>query len=1135
MPRRSDIKKILVIGSGPIVIGQAGEFDYSGTQAVKALKEEGYNVILINSNPATIMTDTDFADKVFIEPITLPYLEKIISQERPNAILPTVGGQTALNTTLELAAAGILKKYDVELIGANEQAIAKAEDRELFKQAMQNIGGKVPGSGVARSMEQAHQLAKEIGFPIILRPSFTLGGAGGGVCYNKDEFERMTLKALQASPTHQVLLEQSVIGWKEFELEVMRDKADNVVIVCSIENFDAMGVHTGDSITVAPQQSLSDVEYQNLRDIGIAVIREIGVDTGGSNIQFAINPKDGEILVIEMNPRVSRSSALASKATGFPIARIAAKLSVGYTLDEIPNDITKKTPASFEPTIDYIVTKVPRFAFEKFPDSSAVLDTQMRSVGEVMSLGRTFLESFQKALRSLETERAGWGADAYLPLLVKIEKQRAKGTLSSFIKKSLTTPSDERVFYLRHAFEEGMSVEEIYALSYIDPWFLHQLKRLIDFEKKFTSAFNVYLKKDTEKNVKENDEEKKQTALVSLLHDAKEFGYSDKQIAWLLLKSELLIEITRLASLGVSSPEYLRIAGNIGRKISEKADYIFQLRFEKKIFPAYKRVDTCAAEFESFTPYLYSAYEYECEADVSEQKKVMILGGGPNRIGQGIEFDYCCCHASFALQDLNYESIMVNCNPETVSTDYDTSDRLYFEPLTYEDIFSIYQKENHDGKLKGVILQFGGQTPLRLAHSLDQAGIPILGTSVAGIDRAEDREKFNELIKKLRLKQPAGAMALSMDEALGKAEQMGYPVLVRPSYVLGGRAMIIARTPEQLTHYMKTSTEITPERPVLIDEFLQNATELDVDALCDGHEVFIAGIMEHIEEAGVHSGDSACILPPRNIEDDMLDEIKSATKALALELQVKGLINIQFAIFQNNLYVIEVNPRASRTVPFVSKATGIPLAKMATRIVCGENISSLNITENLSPELFHVKEVVLPFKKFPGNDTILGPEMKSTGEVMGVDETPALAFYKAQEAANAKLPLSGTIFVSVNDESKTILLQDLKDLQAAGFKIMATSGTATYLQNNGLQAESVLKVFEGRPNIVDRIRNGDVDFIVNIPTDARTRDDALDIRLAALQYSIPYMTTAKAALWSIEGIIAMQKNKEVKVFPFMQS
>lgn len=1117
MPRRADIKKILVIGSGPIVIGQAGEFDYSGTQAVKALKEEGYQVILINSNPATIMTDTDFADKVFIEPITLPYLEKIISEEKPNAILPTVGGQTALNMALQLSSHGILKKHNIELIGANEQAIVKAEDRELFKKAMENIGAKVPASGIARSMEEARALQKEIGFPLILRPSFTLGGSGGGVCYNKDEFENMIPRALQESPVQQVLLEQSVIGWKEIELELMRDSSDNVVVICSIENIDAMGVHTGDSITVAPQQTLSDVEYQDLRDLGIAVIREIGVDTGGSNIQFAVNPRNGETLVIEMNPRVSRSSALASKATGFPIARIAAKLSVGYTLDEIPNDITQKTPASFEPTIDYIVTKVPRFAFEKFPDSKPVLDTQMRSVGEVMSLGRTFLESFQKALRSLETGRLGWGADGHLPSLTIIKKQRNKNTLSSFLRKAITTPSDERIFYLRHAFEEGLSIEEIYKLSHIDPWFLHQLQRLIDFEKQFIKEF-----------ASAPQEWQKQ-----LLHNAKQFGYSDKQIAWLLLKFELHSDLKRVSALSISSPEYLQIAGNIARKIQRKEKEIFELRLQWKLFPSYKRVDTCAAEFESFTPYLYSSYEQECEAEVNAKTKVMILGGGPNRIGQGIEFDYCCCHAAFALEDLEYESIMVNCNPETVSTDYDTSDRLYFEPLTFEDIIAIYQKENQQGNVKGVILQFGGQTPLSLAHALDEAGVSILGTSVENIDRAEDREKFNNLIQKLKLKQPQGAMASSMDEALKKAQQMEYPVLVRPSYVLGGRAMIIAHTPEQLTQYMKTSTEITPERPVLIDAFLQNAIEIDVDALCDGNEVFVAGIMEHIEEAGVHSGDSACILPSRNISQKMLEEIKATTKALALELNVKGLINIQFAIFQEELYIIEVNPRASRTVPFVSKAIAIPLAKMATRIVCGESISSLNIKENLNPNLFYVKEVVLPFKKFPGNDTILGPEMKSTGEVLGVGETPAIAFYKAQEAASAKLPLSGTIFVSVTDESKPILLEDLKAIQQNGFKIVATSGTAQFLQTNGVEAQPVLKVFEGRPNIVDSIRSNEIDLIINIPADARTRDDALDIRLAALQYSIPYMTTAKAALWSMEGILETQKNLEVKTYPFM--
>jgi len=1111
VPKRYDLRKIMIIGSGPIVIGQASEFDYSGTQAVKALKEEGYEVVLINSNPATIMTDPDLADKIYIEPITLPYLTKVIELERPDALLPTVGGQTALNAALELAEAGILEKYNVELIGAKIPAIKKAEDRDLFKKAMERIGAKTPLSGHVSSLQEARELLDTIGLPAILRPSFTLGGTGGGIAYNREEFDNKIMKAIQESPSHTVLVEQSVLGWKEYELEVMRDLKDNVVVICSIENFDSMGIHTGDSITVAPQQTLSDKEYQNMRDLGIKIIREIGVETGGSNIQFAVNPKDGDIIVIEMNPRVSRSSALASKATGFPIAKIAAKLSVGYTLDEIRNDITKKTPASFEPVLDYIVTKIPRFTFEKFPDSEKRLDTQMRSVGEAMAIGRTFGESFQKAIRSLETGRDGWGADGNIDITLEIRKKK-KPERKAFLIKNLVNAGDERIFYLREAYLCNFSIREIHDYTGIDPWFLHQMERLIQFEK--------ILRKNTRKEGK---------IIPSIYLEAKQFGYSDKQIAYLIHESKINRIIHKLTKMHRGSKEFMELNARILMILTHS---VLEIRKIKNLpRRVYKRIDTCSAEFESHTPYLYSTFESECEADVSEREKVIILGGGPNRIGQGIEFDYCCCHASFALQDLNIESIMINSNPETVSTDYDTSDRLYFEPLTEENIIDIYRKENEKGKVKGIILQFGGQTPLKLASALSRANIPVLGTSPESIQKAEDRDQFNRTIQKLGLHQPLGYMASSVDEAIKKAEKIGYPVLVRPSFVLGGRAMAIVHNEDLLLEYMKKTTEISKDRPVLIDQFLQNAVEIDVDAIADGHNVFVGGILEHIEEAGVHSGDSACILPPKNISREMLDEITASTKKIALELEVYGLLNIQFAIAAGKLFVLEVNPRASRTVPFVSKAIGIPLTKIATRVMNGETLASMNLLETPFPSLYHVKEVVLPFKKFSGVDSILGPEMKSTGEVMGIGKTPAEAFFKAQEASGARLPQSpAMVFISVNNASKSGLLEPVKNLVSAGYRIIATDGTAAFFSQSGIPVERVMKVHEGRPHVVDKIKSGEIDLVINIPTDVETRNDALEIRLSTLQYAIPYFTTLAAAVEAISGMVSIDR-QEINVYP----
>nr|WP_320116238.1 carbamoyl-phosphate synthase large subunit [uncultured Desulfuromonas sp.] len=1070
MPKRTDIKKILIIGAGPIVIGQACEFDYSGTQACKALKDEGYEVVLLNSNPATIMTDPDFADRTYVEPVTPAVLAKIIEKERPDAVLPTLGGQTALNTAVAVAKDGTLDKFGVELIGAKLPAIEKAEDRTLFKQAMASIGVAVPRSGLAHNYEEAMEVIEEVGFPAIIRPSFTLGGTGGGIAYNREEYEAMAVAGIDASPTDEILVEESVIGWKEYELEVMRDLADNVVIICSIENFDAMGVHTGDSITVAPAQTLTDKEYQILRDASLKIIREIGVETGGSNIQFGINPKDGRLVVIEMNPRVSRSSALASKATGFPIAKIAAKLSVGYTLDEIPNDITRETYASFEPTIDYVVTKVPRFTFEKFPSTDPTLTTQMKSVGEAMAIGRTFKESFQKALRSMEI-----GSDGFESRLFASPGD-VDTALSArdmeLLRDKLRVPNVDRTWYLGDALRAGMSVEEIYQLSGIDPWFVNNIAQIIAKEKELYSHRESVLTGSEQG--------------LDLLRDAKQYGFSDRRLAYLCGTNEGVIR---------------------------------QLRYDHGIRPVYKRVDTCAAEFEAFTPYMYSTYEEECEAEPSDRKKIMILGGGPNRIGQGIEFDYCCVHGAFALHDDGFETIMVNCNPETVSTDYDTSDRLYFEPLTLEDVLEIVAVENPHG----VIVQFGGQTPLKLAVALEKAGVPIIGTSPDAIDRAEDRERFQALLHKLELKQPANGLARSFEEAETIAEQIGYPVVVRPSYVLGGRAMEIVYGIDQLRNYMKFAVQASPEHPILIDKFLDHAIEIDVDALADGTDVVIGGIMQHIEEAGIHSGDSACSLPPYSLAEELVEEVRRQTRALALELGVVGLMNIQFAVKDNVVYLIEVNPRASRTSPFVSKATGRPLAKIAARLMSGKTLKELGILNDIVPDHVAVKESVFPFAKFPGVDTLLGPEMKSTGEVMGLDRDFGKAFAKAQLGAGVNLPLSGKVFISVKDSDKPETIAIAKKLVDAGFSLIATGGTATTLQDNGLPVERVNKVKEGRPHCVDAIKNGDIAMVFNTTFGMQSIADSYSIRRSALMYSVAYFTTVAGMDAAVDGIRAMQR------------
>ncbi|MFT5375600.1 MAG: carbamoyl-phosphate synthase large subunit [Candidatus Latescibacterota bacterium] len=1059
MPKRTDIKKIMLIGSGPIVIGQACEFDYSGTQACKALREEGYEIVLVNSNPATIMTDPEMADRTYIEPITPEICAKIIAVERPQALLPTLGGQTALNTAVALAESGVLDQYGVELIGAKLDAIKTAEDRELFKEAMDRIGLDMPRGAFVHSLEEALSHQEELGYPTIIRPSFTMGGSGGGIAYNAEEFERIVSHGLDLSPTTEVLIEESALGWKEYELEVMRDHRDNVVIICSIENFDPMGVHTGDSLTVAPAQTLSDKEYQVMRDAAIRVIREVGVDTGGSNIQFAVNPKDGRMTVIEMNPRVSRSSALASKATGFPIAKIAAKLAVGYSLDEIPNDITRETPASFEPTIDYVVTKIPRFTFEKFPNTPDLLDTQMRSVGETMAIGRTFKESLQKGLRSLEVGRAGWGADGRD---FSVEKTSEKE-----LREKLSAPNSLRIFYLKLAIEKGYSIEQLYKLTGIDPWFLDHLFQLSAFEEELSVEGAL--------------------ADPLLLRRAKEWGYSDRQLAF--------------------------IAG-IGE------DEMRNKRYALGIIPVYKTVDTCAAEFAAHTPYHYSTYEREDESERSDRKKIMILGGGPNRIGQGIEFDYCCVHACFALREDGYETIMVNSNPETVSTDYDTADKLYFEPLTVEDVLHIVKRERPDG----VIVQFGGQTPLNLAAELEREGVPIIGTTPASIDLAEDRESFGNLLRELDIRQPENGMASNVEGAREVADRIGYPVLVRPSYVLGGRAMVIVYDAPSLEKYMREAIDVSPERPVLVDRYLEGAEEFDVDAVADGETVVIGGIMQHIEHAGVHSGDSACALPPFSITAENLQLLRDYTHAMARALNVVGLMNVQYAIHENKVYVLEVNPRASRTVPFVSKATGRPLAKVAARVMVGKSLVEQGITEEIIPPYVSVKEAVLPFIKFPGADSVLGPEMKSTGEVMGIGDDFGTSFLKAQMGANSMLPAEGRVFISVADRDKEQIVAVAERLCKAGFELVATQGTRDFLVKNGIKAEVVRKVHEGRPHIEDAIRSRDIALVINTPLDEPSQHDDFVVRRAAVMNNVPYTTTLSGARAAIEGIEALLRS-----------
>ncbi len=1074
MPRRTDIRSILLIGSGPIVIGQACEFDYSGTQACKALKEEGYRVILINSNPATIMTDPDFADRTYIEPITLDVVEKVIECERPDALLPTMGGQTALNTAIGLAKRGVLEKYGVKLIGASIEAIHKAEDRDAFRQAMWKIGLRVPDSGVATSLAEAEEQVRRVQFPAIVRPSFTMGGTGGNIAYNIEEFRTQVEWGLAMSPVRQVLIEQSVIGWKEFELEVMRDLKDNVVIICPIENLDPMGVHTGDSITVAPALTLTDKEYQMLRDAAVRIIREIGVDTGGANIQFGMNPANGEMVVIEMNPRVSRSSALASKATGFPIAKIAAKLAVGYTLDEITNDITGVTKASFEPTIDYVVVKIPRFAFQKFPGADPTLTTQMKSVGEVMAIGRTFKESLQKAIRSMEVDQ--FGLTSKMGLDFEVPPSLDREAAMEQVRKAVRTPLPDRLWRLADGIRLGMTNQELFALTKIDPWFLEQIRDIVDFEPRI---------------VAERGKLGDSGLPPELLVEAKQLGFSDERLAQLLGVPQSTVRRWRLI-LG---------QGKTPRSVT------------------YKRVDTCAAEFEAHTPYLYSTYERECEARPTARQKVVILGGGPNRIGQGIEFDYCCVHAAMALREEQIETIMVNCNPETVSTDYDTSDRLYFEPLTEEDVLNIVEREQP----MGVVLQFGGQTPLKLALSLSRAGVTILGTSPDAIDRAEDRARFRELLDKLGLRQAESGMAHSVEEALKIAAAITYPVMVRPSYVLGGRSMQIVYDEAGLLHYMNTAVKASTQHPVLIDKYLRDAIEIDADAISDGTTVVVAGIMEHIEEAGVHSGDSACSLPPYTLDAATIEEIRRQMTALALELGVIGLMNAQFAVKDQTIYVLEVNPRGSRTVPFVSKAIGVPLAKLAMKVMVGKSLQQLNFTTAPTPTHLSVKEAVFPFTKFAGVDVLLGPEMKSTGEVMGIDSDFGWAFVKSQAGAGAILPTSGTAFLSVKSEDRAGACDVAQRLVALGFRITATSGTAAYLTEQGMRVDVVNKVQEGRPHIVDHIKNGEVALVVNTVRTASAQTDSLSIRREALHKGVPYYTTMRGALAAVMGIEALMK------------
>ena len=1066
MPKDTSIEKILLIGSGPIVIGQGCEFDYSGVQACKALKEEGYKVVLVNSNPATIMTDPEFADRTYIEPVTPEIVEKIIERENPDALLPTLGGQTGLNTAMDLVRKGVLDKYNVKLIGANAEAIEKGEDRLAFKEAMIKIGMDLPQSGVARSMSDALTIEEEIAektgkrFPLIIRPAYTLGGSGGGIAYNSEEFETIVNRGLDMSPVTEVLVEESLLGWKEFEMEVMRDRKDNCVVICSIENLDPMGVHTGDSITVAPAQTLTDKEYQIMRDASFAVIREIGVETGGSNIQFSMCPETGRMIVIEMNPRVSRSSALASKATGFPIAKIAAKLAVGYTLDELPNDITRETPACFEPTIDYCVVKTPRFTFEKFPSADPTLTTQMKSVGEAMSIGRTFKEAMQKALRSLETGRFGLGADGK-----DISKSNAEELLSK-----IAVPNAERIFYLREAFKNGMAVDELFEMTGIDPWFLRQLQQICEAEEKIASNENGLT-----------------------IRKAKKLGFSDRQIAHLKGETEL--------------------------QIREK-------RKNEGVIPTYRLVDTCAAEFEAFTPYYYSTYGDENEIRETDKKQVMILGGGPNRIGQGIEFDYCCVHAAFALKELGFETIMVNSNPETVSTDYDTSDKLYFEPLTFEDVLNIFEAE----KPWGTIVQFGGQTPLNLAADLESNGVAVIGTSPKNIELAEDRKYFSALLDELGLKQADAGTATSEEEAIEIAQRIGYPVLVRPSFVLGGRAMVIVYNDQELSSYMRSAVEASPERPILVDRFLEDATEIDVDVISDGEISVVGAIMEHIEQAGIHSGDSACVIPPFSISDKIKEEISTASKALAKKLQVKGLMNIQFAVKNEELFVIEVNPRASRTVPFVSKTIGVPLAKLAAKVMAGEKLTDLGFTKEITPDHYAVKEAVFPFVKFPGTDIVLGPEMKATGEVMGIDSDLGMAYAKSQMAASCPLPLGGNIFISLKDRDKDKAKEMIKNYHELGFKLFSTEGTAKAIKDEGIPVTKLFKLAEQRrPNVLDMIKNGEIDFVINTTSgDRNPRADEVTIRSSAIANGIPVMTNLSAAKASSMAIRSL-KSMDLKV------